>query len=514
MLDLEFDKATNIRRTFALEFTESTIRLLQFEERSSKGWVRAFSEVEVPAGTIENFQIMNPQAAGDALVKALAESEPGHVATSYTICLIPQQLVFLTTIDVAVMPKKELAELMKRKIQDVIPMAEAEVYWDWHRLETINNNYRIQLVAAPRALIDSYMATLAHAKIVPLLFEPSAIAAGRVVMYTEPARGDSRDVLIEVTDKNYILSLLLNGHAVFSTEVPLQSDMHEYNLKQLVVKITEINNYFGGKADENLEVWMYGEPEEVTRLHMELPKLVSYKVSTIGYTRNKVQIMEFLTKKKINDYVSLIGAAIKGLAKGNQEMSSLNLVPQKAKEAYSKKELLYMLRKYLSFLAIDVVALVILMLVVSNIFYERVNSIKERYDAIINFSNSEKITTIENSINKLNSSVTEVRSLTSNLYDWQKLFDHFNSLTPAAVTIHTLTMQPNTDGLTVWDIGITGTATDRSSVINFLDNLENSKFFIEVKLPLESLENGQNVNFTIEAKLPFKNLQDETLGAN
>ncbi len=521
IVDIEFDKAASVRSAIAVEFTANSVRVMQLYRKNSKSnifSVRSYGEAKLNAGDISDGIIQNPTVVGMKLNEAIQASNPRRPDTQYCICLIPQHRTFLTVLDLPAVEKEELREILERRVAEIIPMQESEVYWDWHRIQTTDSKTKVQLAAVPKAMIDSYMQTLEGAKLIPLLFEPSATAASRVAFPSDSSQLQNLSpepvILLELKAEYGVISLQQQGGIVFSTDISLKSDSMAEKVIVLEQKISEIAEYSQTHLKvkpqkSEITTLVFGMKQQIDTLLPLLQERSSSPIQIINPKTESPEVSQFLQQHSDLSFFPLLGAATRGVQDYGEE-STLNLIPQKAKEAFRKKELYNVLRDYLMFVAINTVFLVFMLLIVAFQVRSRVDDLQSKYESILAISNSPIVNEIEDSVDLLNARTTELNSLITSLYDWTLLTDMLNTATPPGVVVSSLVANPNAeqDGAlrTSWTLTIAGQAGDRETVLRYVNNLRNAGLLEEVKLPLESLQDSNNTNFVIEAVLPFKGL--------
>lgn len=513
MLDVEFDKATSVHPTIAVQFQQGFVRLIQFETRSQNTFeLRSFAEVPLSDGIVQNNVITNPEAAAEAISKGLESARPKSVNTNYAICLLPPETTFFFTIDLPGTLKSELKAILTRQIGSILPMPVTEVYWDWHRIGIENNKTHIQLAAVDRKVVDSYIETLSKAKLTPLLVEPETIAAARLVSSVDAQYAKS-SILVQLYKQTATLSLLNDHDVVFSSEIGTANLSPKEISKSISRKVTEILRYAHVKSDKEQEtpLLIFGSTGIIEELLPALEEQGIKNASRINYKIENKELEESMKPEHKDEYIPLMGAAIRGLGKATSIGTTLNLVPQQVKDKFQLTQLSKMMRSYLTFVAINVVLLVMLVALVSINMDRRVRDLTERYQAIINFSESQKANSIENSINTLNTNSSDLKKLIGSIYDWDKLFNLFESSTPNGIVLHNLAVEPTVQSVSSgqMSVSISGVANNRSLVLDMIQTLRQSKLLTDIKLPLESLQVNKNVSFIIEARLIIKQLLDE-----
>jgi hypothetical protein len=510
MLDINFDRAANVRKTVAVEFNERSVRILQFRKHGNDGYtLRSFLELKLSKGSNIDGVIQDPKVVGNAIMRYLPQAKPAAPDTSYAICVIPQQYIFFMSLDIPSVSEDEVGKVVENKVSDLIPMAVEDVYWDWRVIGKNKNKLQVQLAAVPRRIIDSYMQTLEEAKLIPLLFEPSAEAASRVGRANE---GDETLILVELSQLSAIISISKGENILFSTDMPLglgaETGIHT---KQLLAKIEELIVYTDsgdGKERQNARIRLYGEPKIVESVLQSLQKVdTPYNISRIKYQHSADNsISQLLPEEVLDGYVALIGSGIRGLPGYSSQQVTLNLVPQEAKRAFTKRELAGILRKYLSFIALDVGIIIVALALVQGQTWATVETLNERYKTIQTVTESQRVKQLESAITELNSDSLKVIDIQDKLYNWEKVLDVLNKTTPAGITISGFSVLPPQAVLsgpvgTHYNVTISGAFTAREQLIEFVDALRAEGMLTEIKLPVSSFEGGQLGQFTLEARL-------------
>lgn len=518
IVDIEFDKAASVREAISVEFTEQSVRIMQLEGKDPKISLRAFAEVPLNPGDVKNGIIQNPTVVGNKLMEALRTAAPKRATTQYAICLIPQRYTFLTVLDLPGVDKEELREILDRRVSEIIPMDELDVYWDWHRIQNVGNKTRVQLAAVPRELIDSYMQTLEGAKLIPLLFEPSSTAASRVAYPFDSAQLQNKVtepiILLEMQQDYGVISLMQQGGIVFSTDISLKSESMAEKVIVLEQKISEISKYAQTHlnvkpATEIIKTLVFGLKAQIDKILPLIKERTEQPIGLISPRYESSQVVEFFKTHSATSYHALVGAATRGL-KDYGDQATLNLIPKKAKEAFRKKEMYNVLRDYLMFVAINTVFLVFMLLLVAMQIRARVDDLQNQYQSILAITNSPIVNEVEQSVDLLNARTSELNGLVEGIYDWSILLDMVNTTTPGSITLTSVVATPLLDSgsgvINRWEVRIAGESGDRQNVIQYLNNLRGSELLQKVKLPIESLQSQTGSNFVLEAELPFENL--------
>ncbi len=500
-----FDKSVNQRKTVAVEFKDGMLRLIQFERKGKAYVLRTFYEKQLSSDQFKGNVIIQPAVVGAELKEALSNMQPSPPDTKFAICIIPQKEIFLITQEIPKVGPEEAEQVISNKIGDLLPMSINDVYWDWRIISEGENRMQVQIAATPQDLVDSYMKCLEEAKLTPLLFEPGAEAASRV---GETPTQDENLIWIELTDNSALVSIAKNKSIVFATDIPLEvSPSGEVNTGQLLNKIQELIRYTQRRSTEevnmNSRVRLYGRTEMVTKvltaIRDEKDSASQFFLSRIQYQQSDSNFKKYI--KNLDEYVPLLGAAIRGLPNYEDQMLSLNLVPTHIKEEFVKKELIGL---GAWFMFGGVINALILLVIVGFLALNAQRSLQRaELELASSQENAEQqtIAQLRQQISDLNRSARAINTITEQLYNWERIFTSVSSSIPADIELTTYIVQPDREDPSFYQITIEGGFSSRESLLEFSETLQASPYFNNVRLPISSLSSSSQGQFEIFADL-------------
>jgi Tfp pilus assembly protein PilN len=435
----------------------------------------------------------------------LSESTPKRTNTSYVICLIPQQEVFLISQELPQVDESEAQSVLENKIADLLPMSLNDIYWDWRIASAESNKLQIQVVAASKQLVDSYMKCIQEAGLVALSMEPAAEAAARVGSTVDQTEGM---LMVELNEKSAIVSVTYRTHIIFSTDIPLEmSPSGEVNTSQLLSRITEITNFTRQQNKQHIEIStqarVYGHSNIVEKV---LTALGNQPNQTLSLSRIKYQhsednrIGEFLGAT-IDEYVPLIGAAIKGLPNHVSHGQSLNILPIEAKKAFTAKQIVSIVTRYIFFMMAVSLLAVIALFAINVRTLQTVEAINKEFGEIRAQAQTPEVLKLKKDIETLNGKTELVGKIKAQIYEWDRIFVLLSQVTPQSMEISSIAVTPDTRNKLIYDVIITGTYEDRISLLAFADSMRKSPYFQNVALPVASLEDEEVGDFSLEADL-------------
>lgn len=509
LLDVEFDKVVNLNTSLCIEIVGSRLRVLQFDSAKKNVYnLRFYAEMTFAADQILDGVVLNPVKVGTELAKLISKPHPRLPTTDNVVFLIPQEQSFFITMELPGVSKDELRSIIGNRIGELLPMEVKDVYWDWHRIATVNNKTRTQLAAVSRKTIDSYMQTLQAAKLNPLLFIPREVAAASL-LGTIDAELTNTCLLLDAKPGYIILTVVVDNEVVFSSNVVVGTGSVRANSRLIIQNMATAVRYCLGENKPLAEVpiLVHGSTGDIENLVSTL-QAEKLKASPILYKIEDQDTQSYLDEANKAEYIALMGGAVRGLGQTDPNHTSINLVPDTAKIEYRRNQLSQVLKRYLALLLIDIALLAILGFFVTIWLNGQLLQAQERREASLRVSESERINEVQTLINKLNLNTAETKKVIGSLFNWDALLEELTAITPTGVIIESLSAEQDPLNVTgdYWVFSVSGVAALRQDVLQMADRMRDSKLYTNVVVPLGSLETGTNVDFTIEAQVKFKAL--------
>ncbi len=168
--------------TLGLDLSDLTLKIVQLKRKKQGLSLVDFVKEDIPAGFIKGGEIKNEKELTAILKEALKKIKGEFYQKKQVICNLPEEKVFTRVIQLPLMKEEELNQAVKWETEAHIPLSVDEVYLDWQIIERPNNHfdhYNIQIAAAPRFLVDSYLSFLKKAGLEPIALEPESVAVVR-----------------------------------------------------------------------------------------------------------------------------------------------------------------------------------------------------------------------------------------------------------------------------------------------------------------------------------------------
>ena len=166
-----------------------------------RGRVSSSGRCPLPAGLLDDGVILDPEVAGEAL-----KSAPGFKGgrRMRTIVGLPAQRSVFRQLELPSLSAKQFANMAEHEIRREMPMLADNAYVSWSRTGDRETTSLIFVVGVARDVLDSHVAAVQHAGLVPVAADLCVIAAARAI-------GASDCILASVEEASIEICVMLAG---------------------------------------------------------------------------------------------------------------------------------------------------------------------------------------------------------------------------------------------------------------------------------------------------------------
>ena len=151
-----------------LDIGSTAVRAAELSAGANPAVLRA-AQVPLPVGAVENGEVREPEAVGEALRELW---QRGGFKNRQVWMGVGNQRVVVREIALPYMPEKELRASLGLQVQEFIPMSVEEAVLDFDPLGEFEQEdrkmLRLLLVAAQRVMVDQIVAAVQAAKLEPM----------------------------------------------------------------------------------------------------------------------------------------------------------------------------------------------------------------------------------------------------------------------------------------------------------------------------------------------------------
>lgn len=167
---------------FGFDIGTRTAKFMQLGTHGKKTPVLAYGSAEFPEDAIVEGIIVDPQEIADALIPLLNKSTFGRITAHRIAASIPVARVFTRVLNLPPMNPTDLGAAVKLEAEQYIPVPLPDLYIDYEIIEQLPEHIEVLMVAAPRAIIDSYLKLFEILKLDVALLESSLSAVTRAIL--------------------------------------------------------------------------------------------------------------------------------------------------------------------------------------------------------------------------------------------------------------------------------------------------------------------------------------------
>ncbi len=197
------------RPVFGLDIGSQRIKVMQLERHKNKARVLGYGSAQTDEKLIKNGVINQVAAAAKLVDELLATQLKGKLSTNAVVMSIPIAHVFTRVLSLPQMSKKELIAAVELEIEQSVPLAPKDLYFDFETSSAEDDGQvLVRMVAAPRNIVDSYVAVCDLLKLELALIQTNIEADARLCMLYEDINDGSPYIIIDVGGNSIDVGIL------------------------------------------------------------------------------------------------------------------------------------------------------------------------------------------------------------------------------------------------------------------------------------------------------------------
>lgn len=228
-------------QAFGLDISDLSLKMAFLSKKKDSFLLEAIGESKIKPGIVEDGEIKNEEKLAEIIQQAVKNIGKGKLRTKNVIVSLPEKKSFLEIIQMPKLKEEELKSAILYEAENHIPLPIHEVYLDYQIIPPVYENSKnidILLVAVPKKIADSYLATLKLAGFFPLVFESESLAIARALI--KDGIAESPVLLIDIGETKSTF-IIFSGYSVkFSFSSPISSGtLTEVISKNLGISLVE-----------------------------------------------------------------------------------------------------------------------------------------------------------------------------------------------------------------------------------------------------------------------------------
>jgi len=300
-----FDKITGLfkKNAYGIYISDKQIQVIEVNKKSKE--ITSISQKELPQGVVNNGEIVEEKALGEAIKSLMKEAKPRPIKTSKIFVSIPEDQVYEHVFFLpSTLSGTEFEKEIQKQIEERIPLPFYEIKYDY--FVTPHGNVKVTFVTmVKKEIIAQYYQTLKDfVGIVPVCLEPESISLIRNINYDFSK--DEGTVLIEIEGKELNYWVLWNSNIFDSNTLTLE-DENTYSqfLIELPKSLLNLENHTGRKVTN---VLISGTNSTVENLKSEIENNLKLPVQLAEYKLLPTGV------ENPENYKTICGLSQKGLS--------------------------------------------------------------------------------------------------------------------------------------------------------------------------------------------------------
>lgn len=199
------------RPVFGFDLGSRTAKMVQLRADGRGTRVVGYGYATFPPEALVEGIIVDPEPIAEALRPLLSKMTYGKITAGRVAVSLPTAKVFTRMLTLPPMGAADLAQAVRYEVEQYVPVPISDLYVDYETLEQTKENLNVLMVAAPRAIVDSYIKLFDLLGLEVGFVEPSLQAVSRAITATRSADTPtlvadfgSESIDVTVFDKNII----------------------------------------------------------------------------------------------------------------------------------------------------------------------------------------------------------------------------------------------------------------------------------------------------------------------
>ena len=167
---------------FGFDLGTRTAKMVQLQPSGKSMQVTGYGYANFPSETIVEGIIVDPQEIADALAPLMKQMSFGKITATRVAASLPSGKVFTRVLELPLMAAADLGAAVRLEAEQYVPVPLPDLYVDYETIETVGENSQVLMVAAPRAIVDSYLKLFELLNLEVIFIESSLAALTRAVL--------------------------------------------------------------------------------------------------------------------------------------------------------------------------------------------------------------------------------------------------------------------------------------------------------------------------------------------
>lgn len=174
------------QQIFGFDLGTRTAKMIQLKPVGKQTQVMGYGYASFPEDTIVEGIIVDPEKIVKEMKPLLSKMTFGKITATRVAASLPVAKVFTRVLNLPAMNPADLAQAVRLEVEQYVPVPIADLYVDFETISGTGDGSQVLMVAAPRAIVDSYVKLFEIMGLEVCLIESSLSAATRAVVTSMP----------------------------------------------------------------------------------------------------------------------------------------------------------------------------------------------------------------------------------------------------------------------------------------------------------------------------------------
>lgn len=207
------------QHAFGLDISDRSIEALEVKRSLGRSSLTAYGRVELELGIVDRGQVIDRSGFETALRRLLAQPSLKALKTKHVIVSLPESRVFSHIFQLpGAVSEKMVGESVQYQAEETIPLSFDQVYHDFHVIAQGAETQEVYYAACPKDVLDGMRSALLAVGLVPVVFEPEALALARAM---RPGNADFPYCIVDIGARTTTVTLYDRHGIRYSRSVPV-----------------------------------------------------------------------------------------------------------------------------------------------------------------------------------------------------------------------------------------------------------------------------------------------------
>lgn len=265
---------------FGFDIGRSSIKLMQIDQSSKHAKVIGYGTAQFDSKAIDDHGvIIDPEIIIQAAHKLITSQLVGGLSSRRVAVSLPNANSFSRVLTLPKMSDKELAAAVSAEVDQSIPLASDELYYDFSLTRLLDDGTQeVQVIATPRVIVDSYVGVFDALGLEIALVESNISAMTRVVVHAEAH--DVNTLIVDIGSESCDISIY-DGSAIRATgTVDCSSEQITKNIAEALnvseAKAHSVKTRYGLEVSKKQKDIVKASEKELNKLISEIRKVMRY----------------------------------------------------------------------------------------------------------------------------------------------------------------------------------------------------------------------------------------------